>query len=55
MNARIVIFHNNLTSAVHGIPALVFDVADIGLLGREIALLKTCRSAGCSGTSPSRL
>ena len=35
-----VIFHNNLTSTVRGFPALVFDVADIGLLGREIAPLQ---------------
>jgi hypothetical protein len=35
-----VLFHNNLTSTVHGIPALVFNVADIGLLGREIAPLE---------------
>lgn len=35
-----VVFHDNLTSTVHGIPALVFDVADIGLLGREIAPLE---------------
>jgi phosphate transport system substrate-binding protein len=35
-----VTFQNNLTSTVHGIPALVFDVADIGLLGREIAPLE---------------
>jgi phosphate transport system substrate-binding protein len=33
-------FHDKLTSTVHGIPALVFDVADIGLLGREIAPLE---------------
>jgi phosphate transport system substrate-binding protein len=33
-------FQNNLTSTVHGIPALVFDVADLGLLGREIAPLE---------------
>ena len=35
-----VLFHNNLRSTVHGIPALVFNVADIGLLGREIAPLE---------------
>ena len=35
-----VTFQNNLTSTVHGIGALVFDVADIGLLGREIAPLE---------------
>src|SRR5579864_335994 len=35
-----VVFRDNLTSTVHGIPALVFDVADIGLLGREIAPLE---------------
>jgi phosphate transport system substrate-binding protein len=35
-----VIFHDKLTSTVHGIPALVFDIADIGLLGREIAPLE---------------
>ncbi len=35
-----VVFHDNLTSTVHGIPALVFDVADLGLLGREIAPLE---------------
>jgi phosphate transport system substrate-binding protein len=35
-----IVFHDNLTSTVHGIPALVFDVADIGLLGREIAPLE---------------
>ena len=35
-----VVFYNNLTSTVHGIPALVFNVADIGLLGREIAPLE---------------
>lgn len=34
------IFHNNLTSRVHSIPALVFDAADVGLLGREIAPLE---------------
>ena len=33
-------FQNNLTSTVHGIGALVFNVADIGLLGREIAPLE---------------
>jgi phosphate transport system substrate-binding protein len=35
-----VIFQDKLTSTVHGIPALVFDIADIGLLGREIAPLE---------------
>lgn len=35
-----IVFKNNLTSTVHGIPALTFDVADIGLLGREIAPLE---------------
>jgi phosphate transport system substrate-binding protein len=35
-----IVFRNNLTSTVHGIPALVFDVADLGLLGREIAPLE---------------
>lgn len=35
-----VVFHDNLTSTVHGIPALVFNMADIGLLGREIAPLE---------------
>jgi len=33
-------FKDTLTSTVHGIPALTFDVADIGLLGREIAPLE---------------
>ena len=33
-------FRDNLTSTVHGIPALVFDVADVALLGREIAPLE---------------
>lgn len=33
-------FENNLTSTVHGIPALVFGLADIALLGREIAPLE---------------
>jgi phosphate transport system substrate-binding protein len=33
-------FDDRLTSTVHGIPALVFDVADLGLLGREIAPLE---------------
>ena len=35
-----IVFRDNLTSTVHGIPALTFDVADIGLLGREIAPLE---------------
>jgi len=35
-----VTFKDNLTSTVHGIPALVFDLADLGLLGREIAPLE---------------
>jgi phosphate transport system substrate-binding protein len=35
-----IVFHDSLTSTVHGIPALVFKVADIGLLGREIAPLE---------------
>jgi len=35
-----IVFHDNLTSTVHGIPALVFDIADVGLLGREIAPLE---------------
>lgn len=33
-------FEDNLTSTVHGIPALVFGLADIALLGREIAPLE---------------
>ena len=33
-------FQDNLTSTVHGIPALVFNVADLALLGREIAPLE---------------
>src|SRR5260370_10935032 len=32
-----IIFDDRRTSRVRGIPALVFDVADLGLLGREIA------------------
>jgi phosphate transport system substrate-binding protein len=35
-----ILFDDRLTSTVHGIPALVFDVADLGLLGREIAPLE---------------
>lgn len=35
-----IVFDDHLTSTVHGIPALVFDVADLGLLGREIAPLE---------------
>jgi len=35
-----IVFQDTLTSTVHGIPALVFDVADLGLLGREIAPLE---------------
>src|SRR5260370_42022095 len=35
-----ILFDDHLTSTVHGIPALVFDVADLGLLGREIAPLE---------------
>ncbi|MDP9050646.1 MAG: substrate-binding domain-containing protein [Acidobacteriota bacterium] len=35
-----IVFRDNLTSTVHGIPALVFEVADLGLLGREIAPLE---------------
>ena len=35
-----VLFDDHLTSTVHGIPALVFDVADLALLGREIAPLE---------------
>ena len=33
-------FEDNLTSTVHGIPALVFGLADLALLGREIAPLE---------------
>ena len=33
-------FEDHLTSTAHGIPALVFDVADMALLGREIAPLE---------------
>ena len=35
-----IIFDDHLTSTVHAIPALVFDIADLGLLGREIAPLE---------------
>ena len=35
-----IIFDDHLTSTVHGIPALVFDAADLALLGREIAPLE---------------
>jgi len=35
-----ILFEDHLTSTVHGIPALVFDVADLGPLGREIAPLE---------------
>src|SRR5260370_3982362 len=35
-----ILFDDHLTSTVHGIPALVFDVADLALLGREIAPLE---------------
>ena len=34
-------FDDRLTSTAHGIPALVFDVADVALLGREIAPLES--------------
>lgn len=33
-------FENDLTSTVHGIPALVFGLADVALLGREIQPLE---------------
>ena len=35
-----IVFDDELTSTVHGIPALVFGLADIALLGREIAPLE---------------
>jgi phosphate transport system substrate-binding protein len=35
-----IVFDDHLTSTVHGIPALVFDLADLALLGREIAPLE---------------
>jgi hypothetical protein len=35
-----ILFDDRLTSTVHGILALVFDAADLGLLGREIAPLE---------------
>jgi phosphate transport system substrate-binding protein len=35
-----ILFDDHLTSTVHAIPALVFDIADLGLLGREIAPLE---------------
>ncbi len=35
-----VVFQNDLTSTVHAIPALVFNLADLGLMGREIAPLE---------------
>lgn len=35
-----VTFQNNLTSTAHGIPALLFHIDDLGLLGREIAPLE---------------
>jgi len=35
-----VVFDDRLTSTAHGLPALVFDVADVALLGREIAPLE---------------
>src|SRR5258707_10606943 len=35
-----ILFDDHLTSTVHAIPALVFDLADLGLLGREIAPLE---------------
>ena len=34
-------FDDRLTSTVHGIPALTFDLADVALLGREIAPLES--------------
>ncbi len=36
-----VVFDDQLTSTAHGIPALVFNVADIALLGLEIAPLES--------------
>ena len=35
-----ILFDDHLTSTVHAMPALVFDIADLGLLGREIAPLE---------------